>query len=165
MPRSKPDTDALLNRIEQGDSTAVGELLDRQRGRLCRMVSVRIDERLAARVDTSDVVQEALLIATRRLPEYLQDRRVAFYPWLRQIAWERLVELHRRHIQAGKRSVSRETPILSEASSIELAQKLAADGTGPLSRLIRDELAGPVRRSTGWAQTIARFSSSGTSKS
>jgi RNA polymerase sigma-70 factor, ECF subfamily len=140
MPPSRPDTDALLGRIEQGDQAAVGELLDRHRARLARMVSVRMDERLAMRIDASDVVQEAMIIALQRLPEYLQDRPVVFYPWLRQIAWERLVELHRRHVHAGKRSVRREEPGLSDASSVELVRRIAASGTDPLGHLIRDEL-------------------------
>ena len=58
--------------------------------------------------------------ASRRLPEYLERGDCAFYPWLRQIAWERLVQLHRRHIEAERRTVRREVRremTLSDASA------------------------------------------------
>ena len=52
-----------------GDASAVSELFDRHRTRLCRMVSVRMDTRVTARFDPSDVVQEALAEAARKLPD------------------------------------------------------------------------------------------------
>ena len=59
---------------------------DRYRDRLRRLVAVRLDPRLAARADASDVVQEALADAARKLDGYLRDRPIPFYPWLRQLA-------------------------------------------------------------------------------
>ena len=50
-------TDVLLQRVADGDATAASELLDRHRHRLRRMVAVRLDDRVSARVDPSDVVQ------------------------------------------------------------------------------------------------------------
>ena len=35
--------------------------------------------------------------ASRRLDDYLDRPHWAFYPWLRKIAWDRLVDLQRRH--------------------------------------------------------------------
>lgn len=110
------------------------------------MVVVRMDERLSARVDPSDVVQEALAVAADRLPHYLRNPAVSFYPWLRRIAWERLIDAHRRHIHAGRRSVGREQPLgISNSSALQLADRLVADGTNPLARLLRDELCARVR--------------------
>src|SRR4051794_39451684 len=103
-----PDTEELLARAGRGDRSARGELLARHRARLERMVGFRLDRRLAARVDPSDVVQEALTEAAGRLSDYLRQRPLPFYPWLRQFAADRLVELRRQHLQAAKRSVLRE---------------------------------------------------------
>src|SRR5213596_686911 len=108
MVTREPDTDHLLQAVSQGDVTARSRLLDRHRKRLKRMIAVRMDRRLAARVDPSDVVQDVLLEADRRLADYLRERPLPFYPWLRQIATDRMADLHRRHIQARKRSVRRE---------------------------------------------------------
>jgi RNA polymerase sigma-70 factor (ECF subfamily) len=141
-----PDTDDLLASARSGDRSAVEQLLARYRGRLRQMVVVRMDARLSARVDPSDVVQEALAVAARKLPAYLRKPTVSFYPWLRRIAWERLVDAHRRHIRAGRRSVSREEPLgLSDSSAMQLADRLMAQGTNPLARLLRDELCARVQ--------------------
>jgi RNA polymerase sigma-70 factor, ECF subfamily len=139
----------LLDRAAEGDSSARAELLTRHRGRLRQMVAVHIDRRVAARVDPSDVVQEALLDAAQELPEYLLRRPIPFYPWLRQLAWERLLELHRRHILAQKRSVQREEPRgfhLPDESALDLADRLVAGGGSPISHLLVQEQRERVRR-------------------
>ena len=53
------EIDALLLRARAGDDAAAGELLESHRARLRSMVAVRLDRRLSARVDPSDLVQEA----------------------------------------------------------------------------------------------------------
>ena len=83
-----PDTDQLLDRAAQGDDRARQQLLARHRRQLRRMVATHLDRRLAARVDASDVVQEALADAARKLDGYLRERPLPFYPWLRRLAWE-----------------------------------------------------------------------------
>src|SRR6476620_6151345 len=100
MTTAESDTDELLRRISQGDTPARERLLDRQRLRLRQMIAVRLDRRLLARLDPSDVVQEVLLDAHRQLDDYLRQRPMPFYPWLRQLAWQRLVKLQQHH-QAG----------------------------------------------------------------
>ena len=108
MPQSEPAIELLLRRASEHDPTAVQELFKLHRQRLKNMVAIHLDSRLASRLDPSDVVQEALAVASKKLPAYLRDRPIEFYPWLRQITWERLVELHRKHVYAGRRSVRRE---------------------------------------------------------
>ena len=120
----------------------------RHQGRLRQMVAYRLDRRLAARLDPSDVVQEALADAARKLPEYLRGRPIPFYPWLRRLTWERLVKIHRRHIRAGVRSVTREDPgppDLPDESVLELARRLVAPGNSPSHHLVQEELRGRVR--------------------
>ncbi len=109
-PRREPDTDALVARAERGDLRAGHDLLARHRKRLRRTVALRMDRRMAVRIDQSDVVQDVLMSAALKLPEYLRSRPLPFYPWLRQLAFDRLVELGRVHVQAKKRSVCREEP-------------------------------------------------------
>src|SRR3972149_11473860 len=102
------DTDSLLRLARDGDQSAAGQLLASHRARLLTMVAGRIDPSVSARIDPSDVVQEALGDAAIRLPDYLKAPHRPFYPWLRQITWDRLVDLHRRDIYAQARSVRRE---------------------------------------------------------
>src|SRR5262249_25444906 len=95
-------TDRLLESAARGDALAPQELFMRHRQRLRNMIRRSMDRRLAARIDPSDVVQETLVEAVQKLSEYLRRRPLPFYPWLRQLACERLIDLHRRHIQAKK---------------------------------------------------------------
>jgi RNA polymerase sigma-70 factor (ECF subfamily) len=145
------DTEELLRTAGLGDEAARTQLLNRHRDRLRRMVAVRMDRRLAARVDPSDVVQEALAEAARDLSGYLRDRPLPFYPWLRQVAWRRLVQLYRHHVVARRRSVDREEPAepsLADASAHVLAAAcLAANGSSPSRALIREELLDRVHAS------------------
>ena len=86
-----PKLDALLRDAAAGDAQAVRGLLERHHARLFRrMIASRLDRRLASRLDPSDLVQETLADAARRLPDYLRDRPVPFYAWLFRQAIDRL---------------------------------------------------------------------------
>jgi RNA polymerase sigma-70 factor (ECF subfamily) len=139
-------TEELLARATAGDEEARQQLLAQHRDRLCRMVALRLDRRVAARIDPSDVVQEALLEASQRLSDYLRKRPIPFYPWLRQLAWERLVKLHQRHLQAQKRTVTREEiPPAGPELAITLAQRLVAPGSSPSKHVVLEEMRLRVR--------------------
>lgn len=146
MSTQDRETDDLVRRAATGDRSAVRHLMQRYRARLCRMIGVRMDPRLAARVDPSDVVQDALLEASDRLTAYAQQPKVPFYLWLRQIAWDRLVDLHRRHIRAQKRSVRREEipPGLSAGSAGALAARFFAAGESPSEQCVQREMQARV---------------------
>jgi RNA polymerase sigma-70 factor (ECF subfamily) len=107
-----------------------------------------MDRRLASRVDPSDVVQDALGEAQRTMGDYLRNRPLPFYTWLRRLAWERLIQLHRQHVDAGKRSLLRERGMdldLPRQSAMMLANRLIASGTSPSRHAIRRETRDRVR--------------------
>jgi RNA polymerase sigma-70 factor (ECF subfamily) len=148
MTPTQPDTEDLLRKADDGDRAARDRLLQRHRGRLSKMVALRLDRRLAARVDASDVVQEVLAEADRKLERYLRERPLPFYPWLRQLAAEHLLVLHRRHVKAARRSVRREQPDvvgLPDESAVRLAELLVTSATGPTQRVLRAEMCARVR--------------------
>lgn len=144
----EPEDSELIQRAVQDDQSALGKLFDRHRGRLRRMIVVRLDPALAARVDPSDVIQDTLIEAARKLPGYSSQQSIPFYPWLRRIAWERLVHIHNRHLVAQRRSVRREAGHklqLSDESVMEFAERFAASQTSPSQGLLRKELQLKVR--------------------
>lgn len=139
-----------LRRAADGDSSAARRVWDVHRPRLKAMVDVRLDRRVRTRVDPSDIVQESLLEAHRRLADYLRTRPLPFYPWLRQIAWERVAKAHRRHLKAGKRAVGLERDAaveLSDASVVLLAERFCPTdgGSGPAARAMRAESQARIR--------------------
>jgi RNA polymerase sigma-70 factor (ECF subfamily) len=145
---SEAEVEVLLVRAGQGDLGARDELLARHRSRLWRMIAVRLDRRMAARVDASDIVQEALTEAAGRLSDYVSNRPLPFYPWLRHIAWQHLIKCHQRHIGTQRRSVAREQRAaldFTEHSAAQLADRLVADDTSPSGRAIRGEERERVR--------------------
>jgi RNA polymerase sigma-70 factor (ECF subfamily) len=113
------------------------------------MVRLRMDPRMRGRIDPSDVVQEALTAASQRFERYAAERPLPFYPWVRQIAWEKLVHLHDRHLRAAKRSVAREQffrPEISDESALEIAQLFAGATSCPSAEAVRAELRERVRQ-------------------
>src|SRR4051794_38691030 len=146
MAPSTPDTEQLLERIGRGDPAARQQLLVRHRDRLRRMVALRLDRRLAARVHPPHILPEAPAPAKQQLSDYLRRRPLPFYPWLRQFAWERVAKDYERHVRAQRRSVTREeAPPLPGESVAHLAQRLIASATSPSRRLLRGELRARVR--------------------
>jgi RNA polymerase sigma-70 factor (ECF subfamily) len=142
MSPTDPDTEHLLERLAGGDDTARGPLLERHRSRLRQMIALRLDGRLRARIDPSDVLQEALVEAAGKLSDYARRRPLPYYPWLRRLAWERLVHMYRRHVRAARRSVTREEQSLPlpDASAVQLADRLTARGSSPSAALRHGEL-------------------------
>src|SRR5207247_10426481 len=91
-----PQTVQLLQRAKTGDGAAVNELLNRHRDALRRLVELRLDPAIKRRVDASDIVQDVLVEANRRLKEYLVQPAMPFPLWLRHIAKARPVLAARR---------------------------------------------------------------------
>jgi RNA polymerase sigma-70 factor (ECF subfamily) len=137
----------LLERAVHGDDAARQQLLEQHREHLRRLIASRLDRRLTSRIDPSDVVQETLADAAKRLDDYLRERPLPFLGWLRQLAGERLIDTHRRHIFSQRRSVNRENRVTDDASNLPAAliRRFLASDTSPSNRLSRQERRDQVR--------------------
>jgi RNA polymerase sigma-70 factor, ECF subfamily len=144
LAHDSAETQRLLEQARAGTAGAVDRLLERHRVYLRRFVELRLCPQLRARVDPSDVVQEAQMEAVRRLDGYLRDAPLPFRLWLRRIAQDRVLMLRRRHRGAGRRAVTREA-VMPDESSLAFARQLLASGTSPSARLAASELAQRVR--------------------
>ncbi|MGO9464151.1 MAG: sigma-70 family RNA polymerase sigma factor [Isosphaeraceae bacterium] len=144
MTSNSDATNHLLEQAARGDPGAMGTLLTRHGNRLRRMVALRMDRRLKGRIDASDVIQEAYLEASARLAEYLRDPSMPFFLWLRYLAGQKLVTLHRHHLGVQMRAAGQEVALcrgpLPEASSAALAAQLMGHDTRPSEAAIRAEL-------------------------
>jgi RNA polymerase sigma-70 factor (ECF subfamily) len=139
------DTLDLLERARAGEQRALNEIFTRHRDRLRRMVDMRLDRRLQARVDPSDVIQEAYVDVVTRLEEYLREPRIPLFLWLRLIVGERLMKLHRHHLGTQMRNAGLEVSLyrgaLPAASSSALAAQLLGKHTSPTQAAARAERA------------------------
>jgi RNA polymerase sigma-70 factor, ECF subfamily len=104
-------TQVLLDRVRDGDEAAINGLLARHREAIKRMIDRRMDRVVQRRVDASDIVQDVMLEANRRLGDYLANPTMPFQLWLRHMARDRLIDAHRRHRVAANRSVDREVSL------------------------------------------------------
>ncbi len=104
-------TQVLLDRVRDGDAAAVNGLLARHREAIKRLIDRRMDRVVRHRVDASDIVQDVMLEANRRLGDYLANPTMPFQLWLRHMARDRLIDAHRRHRVASSRSVDREVSL------------------------------------------------------
>ena len=141
-------TEQLLVQAKQGDQSAVNQLMERHRDALSHLVRMRLDQKILQRVDASDVVQDVLIEANRRLQTYLEKPVLPFRLWLRQIARDRIIDAHRRHRVSAKRSVDREQKLSAprgyDQSSIHLASFLGDNQLTPAAGALQKEVARKV---------------------
>jgi RNA polymerase sigma-70 factor (ECF subfamily) len=136
--------DPLIQRALAGEEDALADLFDIHRGRLERMVNLRMDHRLHARLDASDVLQEAYIDLSQRLPEYAKQQQYPFFLWLRLVTGQRLAQIHRKHLGAAMRNVDLEVSLyrqaLPQVSTFFLASRLIGQFTSVSQKAMRAEM-------------------------
>ncbi len=144
MSADTPTNDDLLEAARGGDEAALAALVDRHRGRLERMVALRMDRRLQGRVDPADVVQDTYLRVRGKLPQYSADPRLPFFLWLRLEVGQKLVDLHRFHLGTQMRDAGQEVSLhrgaLPQVTSQSLAEHLLGKLTTASHAAMRVEL-------------------------
>ncbi len=145
-------SDILLERVARGDKQGLGELFARHRDYVRKIVDARLEPQLRARVDPSDIVQDALIVASRRIDKFLARRPTSFRIWLRGETIQQLADIRRRHY-AQKRDVRRESPIGS-ISAISIAEPLLGERASEI--LQKKELLAKVISAIGKLTEIDR---------
>ncbi|MFO0913181.1 MAG: sigma-70 family RNA polymerase sigma factor [Pirellulales bacterium] len=144
MVEDADSTEAWVGRLRTEQERALAELFSKHRDRLWQIASFRIDRRLAGRLDVDDILQEAYLSAAQRIDHYLANPKVSPFVWLRMIVGQTMVDLHRRHLGAGKRDVKREVSLRAgfspESTSMSLAAHMLECLTTPSQLVAREEL-------------------------
>ncbi len=138
------DTDTAVARLKREGDAALADLFGQHRQRLRRMVEMRLDSRVAGRVDPSDVLQEAFLDASKQLPGYLAGLPMPPFLWLRFLTGQRLMATHRHHLGAQMRDAKLEVPLDGPARPLvyseSLSRHLAGRLTTPSRAVARMEL-------------------------
>lgn len=144
MSDESGEISALLEQASTGDESALNELFDRYRDRLKRMVRLRMSRRMQARLDDSDVLQEAFLELSKKLDDYLTNPRIPFFVWLRHMTGLKLHELHRHHLGTRLRDADLEMSLhrggIPQANSFSLAAQLLGKLTSPSQTASKAEM-------------------------
>jgi RNA polymerase sigma-70 factor, ECF subfamily len=131
----------LLQPLDSRDSH-LARLFSVYRDRLERMVEFRLDPRLRGRIDTADVLQEAYLVISKRVSEYLAAPRVSLFVWFRRMTLQCMIDLHRLHFRE-KRNVGREIKLTEYdpggATSLSIAHALVDPLLSPSRAAVRAE--------------------------
>lgn len=123
-----PVPELLLESARAGDSTALGQLLDRHRNYLVLLARIQIGRRLQGKVDAADLVQDTFLEAHRNFARFEGITGETFLAWLRQILAGQLAHLVRRFLGTQARDVHLEQTIEQELShSSDLLDRGLAD--------------------------------------
>lgn len=159
-----PDLD-LTTLQQAGEDRAarqarLGELFEKHRGRLLKMIHLRMDPALKARLGASDVLQEAYLEIAERLDDYLDDPKMTFFLLIRFITAQRLLKLYRFHAGAKKRDMRRELHVAPsvgpDATSIALVDHLVASGVTPSMVMAQGEMQGALLEALEGMEAIDR---------
>ncbi|MCA9262851.1 MAG: sigma-70 family RNA polymerase sigma factor [Planctomycetales bacterium] len=139
----EPSNQDIIDATTSCHPEAFDRLVTPYSERLLRLIDLRLDRRILGRVGSDDILQEVHMAAYRQLPHYLPRSQTPFYVWLRAIAVNKLLEVHRRHLGTKQRDARRESADRispSEASSHILAQHFVDRGTSPSNALMREEI-------------------------
>ncbi|MCP4463508.1 MAG: sigma-70 family RNA polymerase sigma factor [Planctomycetaceae bacterium] len=147
---SLPDQTELLAALKARPEETFADFFQQAKQRLQRIANFRMDYRLRGRVAESDVIQETYVRAAQRLDRYLDNPEVPFFVWLRAELNQKLIEVHRQHIVAGKRDVRKEQKIhhaYTGQTSIALAAHLVGQMTSASELLERAEQIETLQKS------------------
>jgi RNA polymerase sigma-70 factor, ECF subfamily len=138
------DTDAKtdLDSLIEGGEAALGVVFARHQRPLERMIAFRLDERVRGRVDPEDVLQEAFIEASKRLKEYLAAPDVSFFVWLRQITYQTLLTIQRRHFgqkRDPRLEVNGKANANQDATCLSIYSAFIGQLTTPSQLLMRQE--------------------------
>lgn len=92
-------SDLLGNDSISDSQTELSRLMELQRQHLRRFVECRINQKVASRLDASDIIQEVYIRAYRSLETYLIDPEIPPLVWLRRLSKQILSEAHRKQFR------------------------------------------------------------------
>ena len=143
------NTQRLVALAQEGDQPAIEQLCRVYGERIRRIVRLRMDRKLRPKLDSVDVVQDALVLALAGLKDFTYRNEGDFLRWLSRIAENRLHDIFDK-FHADKRDVRREIPFKREDRSHaggSFGVAVPLDMTTPSVLLARKEQLDRLERS------------------
>jgi RNA polymerase sigma-70 factor (ECF subfamily) len=134
-------TQHLVSLAKDGDPSAIEQLCKVYGERVRRIIRLRIDRKLRSKIDSVDVVQDALMLAMGGLKNFTYKNEGDFLRWLSRIAENKLRDILDK-FYTEKRDIRREIPFKKEEKNTEENSFLAVEPfvtTTPSVLLFRKE--------------------------
>ena len=117
-PDVEHTTRHLVTLAKEGDPSAVNQLCRIYGERIRRIIRLRIDRKLRPKLDSVDVVQDALVQALAGLENFTYKDEGDFLRWLSKIAENKLRDILDK-FHADKRDIRREIPFRKVEANTE----------------------------------------------
>jgi RNA polymerase sigma-70 factor (ECF subfamily) len=135
--------DRVIALAKEGDTHALGSLLEGYRAYLKMIACTQVGHRLRSKVDADDLLQEAFLRAHQAIGRFRGMSEEEFLSWLRAILAHVLADQIRRYHGTERRdpNLERALELELERSSEGIVRMLTATASSPSERMIRHERA------------------------
>lgn len=136
------NTDELETRVRHGDVEALGEFALLHKGKLMASLERKVGSGLRRKVDLEDIFQETVARAVKDIGQVDFGNQDPL-GWLYHVMDRQIVDLHRYHFEAKKRSANREVsadrPVSGSGGDERgFADLLVASMTSPSAAVSRD---------------------------
>lgn len=139
MNESEGTVSGLLARARAGDRQLLDRLFAASRSYVAVLAQAQAGSRLAAKFDSSDLVQQTLLEAYRGFDSFRGRTTAEWLAWLRQILAHNAADYARRYHHTDKRAIGREVPLaVGPNSGLPLAEP-AGNSESPSQILLARE--------------------------
>jgi len=119
-------TQSLVTLAKEGDKVAIEQLCRIYGERVRRIIRLRIDRKLRSKIDSVDVVQDALILAMGGLKDFTYKNEGDFLRWLSKIAENKLHDILDK-FYTEKRDIRREIPFKKVENNTEEVSFIAAE--------------------------------------
>ena len=117
-PIDDQKTQHLVALAKEGDEPAIDQLCRIYGERVRRIIRLRLDQKLRPKLDSVDVVQDALILALGGLKDFTYKNEGDFLRWLSRIAENKLHDILKK-FHADKRDIRKEISFKQEGSSTD----------------------------------------------
>ncbi|MFC1792474.1 RNA polymerase sigma factor [Planctomycetota bacterium] len=108
-PINNHNTQHLIVLAKEGNQSALNQLCSVYSERVRRIIRFRLDQKLRSKLDSVDVVQDALILAMGGLKDFTYRNEGDFLRWLSRIAENKLHDIF-DEFYADKRDIRKEIP-------------------------------------------------------
>src|SRR4051812_1153375 len=134
-------TQILLQRAQTGDKEALNELYNRYLMRVLAAVRARLGAEIRGKLESWDIVQDALVASLKNVQSFNQTSEGAFLNWLAKIV-ENRVRDQLDYFRAEKRDHRLESPLvprsIESAAPLDIAEKSSVPSPSQILVLSED---------------------------